>query len=155
MVLGILLSSIPNYWANQNSSPGRIALEYGDAKLRRRFNASDRLLRSIKERAHYSEDDLRNVSLSDEEGAARSQLSYMLIMICRDAPLTPVINAGEGKDIQLKLEEFERLVAKYEAIAKEKMTDALRVGLICRSLPESALKQRILMNLARLDTLNV
>eukprot|EP00971_Amphidinium_carterae_P339311 6477031-Amphidinium_carterae.1 len=51
------------------------------------------------ERAHYSEDDLRNVSLSDEDGAASNQLSYMLIMTCRDAPLTRVINAGEGQGL--------------------------------------------------------
>eukprot|EP00971_Amphidinium_carterae_P292440 5805252-Amphidinium_carterae.1 len=55
------------------------------------------LLRSLMERAHYSEDDLHNVVLSDEETAASSQLSYMLIMTCRDAPLTRVINAGEGQ----------------------------------------------------------
>eukprot|EP00971_Amphidinium_carterae_P015866 313637-Amphidinium_carterae.2 len=51
------------------------------------------------ERAHHSEDDLPNVTLSDEEAAASAQLSYMLIMVCRDAPLTRVINAGEGQGL--------------------------------------------------------
>eukprot|EP00971_Amphidinium_carterae_P040207 789007-Amphidinium_carterae.1 len=107
-------------------------------------------------------------------------------MVCREAPLTRVINAGEGQglmawralcrhyepasaareasllleilsfplsgDIQLRLEEFERLVAKYEAIAKDKLTDGLRVGVVCRSLPEGPLKQHVLLNLDRLDT---
>eukprot|EP00971_Amphidinium_carterae_P203274 4033975-Amphidinium_carterae.1 len=143
------------------------------------------LLRSLMERAHYSEDDLRNIVRADEETAASNQLSYMLIMTCRDAPLTRVINAGEGQgllawralcrhyepasaareasllleilsfplsgDVQLKLEEFERLIAKYEATAKDKLTDGLRIGVICRSLPEGPLKQHVLLNLDRLD----
>eukprot|EP00971_Amphidinium_carterae_P079698 1577180-Amphidinium_carterae.1 len=144
------------------------------------------LLRSLMEQAHYSEDDLRNVVLSDEQAAASAQLSYMLIMVCREAPLTRVINAGEGQgllawralcrhyepasaareasllleilsfpltgDIQLRLEEFERMIARYEAIAKDKLTDGLRAGVVCRSLPEGPLKQHVLLNLDRLDT---
>eukprot|EP00971_Amphidinium_carterae_P117671 2331045-Amphidinium_carterae.1 len=143
-------------------------------------------LKVLMERSHHTEDDVSNTVLTPEQSAASQQLFYMLIMTCRDAPLTRIINAGEGQglrawrslcrhfepasatraaslllealafsfagDLQTRFEEFDRVLAKYEAMSKSKVADDIRVGVVVRQLPEGALKQHVLLNMDRLDT---
>ena len=55
-------------------------------------------------------------------------------------------------DMLARVEAFEREVSIYEQSSKEKLTDAIRIGVVFRQLPESQLKQHMILNAERLKT---
>ena len=54
-------------------------------------------------------------------------------------------------DVLAKIDQWEREVANYEAAAKEEIGDNIKIGLVLLRLPESAIKQHLVMNAERLQ----
>eukprot|EP00971_Amphidinium_carterae_P046144 908413-Amphidinium_carterae.2 len=55
-------------------------------------------------------------------------------------------------DVQARLEEYDRVVAQYESITKQRLQDDIRLGVVIRQLPEGPLRQHILLNLDRYNS---
>ena len=58
-------------------------------------------------------------------------------------------------DIESRLEEFDRAISRYDERAtgpEARLTDAIKVGVVIRNLEEGALRQHLLLNMARLST---
>eukprot|EP00971_Amphidinium_carterae_P333931 6468960-Amphidinium_carterae.1 len=55
-------------------------------------------------------------------------------------------------DVQARLEEYDRVVAQYESITKQRFQDDIRLGVVVRQLPEGPLRQHILLNLDRYNS---
>ncbi len=53
-------------------------------------------------------------------------------------------------DLTTKLESFERELSLYAAQSGEEMADAIKIGVVLRQLPESPLRQHMIMNAERL-----
>ena len=53
-------------------------------------------------------------------------------------------------DLTTKLEAFERELSLYAAQSGEEMADAIKIGVVLRQLPESPLRQHMIMNAERL-----
>ncbi|CAK0890329.1 unnamed protein product, partial [Prorocentrum cordatum] len=53
-------------------------------------------------------------------------------------------------EMMMRLEAFEREINLYESASEETLSDAIKVGIVLRQLPESPLRQRIIMNAERL-----
>ena len=63
-----------------------------------------------------------------------------------------LLNWSFEGDVQQRLELFERAVTKFETDSAEVVSDAIRIGIVLRQLPEGALKQHLLLNAERLRT---
>eukprot|EP00971_Amphidinium_carterae_P195844 3886384-Amphidinium_carterae.2 len=50
-----------------------------------------------------------------------------------------------------RVEQFDRDVARYEASSKTTLADSIKVGIMVRQLPESNMKEHLVLDLARLD----
>ena len=53
-------------------------------------------------------------------------------------------------DMLARVESFEREISLYEASSKEKISDAIRIGVVLRQLPESPLRHHMILNAERL-----
>eukprot|EP00971_Amphidinium_carterae_P330780 6463992-Amphidinium_carterae.2 len=59
---------------------------------------------------------------------------------------------GDINDVENRIESFEREALRYESQSTEKLTDTMRIGIALRQLPDSALRQHLLLNATRLTT---
>eukprot|EP00971_Amphidinium_carterae_P074239 1467091-Amphidinium_carterae.2 len=143
------------------------------------------------EAAAQTDDPVDNVGLSVDQRQASTQLYYILVMLCKEGPLTRIINAGPGEglvawralarhyepqssarqaallldllsfsfegDLEARVAQFERDIARYEKSVKpgqpnRVLADDVKIGILMRQLPESTIKQHLLLNIDRFDT---
>ncbi|CAK0860738.1 unnamed protein product, partial [Prorocentrum cordatum] len=71
--------------------------------------------------------------LEENMRQASQQLYYILLLLCRQHPLTTIVNAGEK-----------------EQRNGEAITASMRIGIVLRQLEEGPLRQRLLLNATRL-----
>ena len=55
-------------------------------------------------------------------------------------------------DPVLRLDSFERERSQYEAATKEKLSDSISIGIVLNRLPQSPLKEHLVLNAERLKT---
>lgn len=64
--------------------------------------------------------------------------------------LVEILGWDFGGDVLTKLESFERAVSLYERGSQEAVSDALKVGILLRQIPDGALRQHMILNSERL-----
>eukprot|EP00971_Amphidinium_carterae_P082050 1623115-Amphidinium_carterae.4 len=70
----------------------------------------------------------------------------------RASLLMEVLNFDMSGEAQERLAAFDRCIMKYEGTSKAAVPDNLKVGIILKQMPESALRQHLILNLERWNT---
>ncbi|CAK0861852.1 unnamed protein product, partial [Prorocentrum cordatum] len=93
---------------------------------------------------------------------ASQQLYYILLLLCRQHPLTTIVNAGENEGFQAwrklveyyepndRLALFERELLRCEQRGGEAIAASMRIGIVLRQLEEGPLRHHLFLNATRL-----